>query len=76
MTELLSPSAIKEVGCFDLAAVSTIWRKHAHGLPLSEGDEMALVGVVSTQLLHRRFVQEFAPCPISVLGNVAEFVGA
>jgi len=52
-----------------------IWRKHRRGLPLSEGDEMALVGVLSTQLLHRLFIQGFTPRPVEELGQVVEFVG-
>ena len=75
VAQLLSPSEIEEAGYFDPAAVSMIWRKHQRGLPLSEGDEMALVGVLSTQLLHRLFIQEFTPRPVEELGQVEEFVG-
>jgi asparagine synthase (glutamine-hydrolysing) len=75
VVELLSPSEIEEAGYFDPTAISVILRKHERGLPLSEGDEMALVGVLSTQLLHRLFIREFTPQPVEALGRVVEFVG-
>jgi len=75
VAQLLSPSEIEGAGYFDPTAVSMILRKHQRGLPLSEGDEMALVAVLSTQLLHRLFIQGFAPRPIEALGQVVEFVG-
>jgi len=72
VAELLSPSTIRNVGCFDPTAVSILWRKHQRGLPLSEGDEMALVGILSTQLLHHLFIEAFTPRPIESLGQVVE----
>ena len=73
VAQLLSPSEIERVGCFDPAAVSMIWRRHSRGLPLSEGDGMALVGVLSSQLLHRLFIQDFTPRPVEALRPVRVF---
>jgi asparagine synthase (glutamine-hydrolysing) len=61
MRDLLSPQSIRGVGLFDMAAVFGLLRKIERGLPLSESDEMALAGIVSTQLLHGQFVANFAP---------------
>lgn len=61
--ELLSPEAVRTVGLFSPGAVERLYAKAGRGLPLSEGDEMALVGILSTQLLQQRFVADFCPAP-------------
>ncbi len=61
--ELLSPPAVSDAGVFDATAVARLWSKCRGAKPgstLSNADNMALVGVLSTQLLHRQFV---ARCP-------------
>jgi len=41
-------------------------RKAEQGVRLGESDEMALVGIISTQLLHRQFITSFtASAPVS-----------
>jgi asparagine synthase (glutamine-hydrolysing) len=59
--ELLSPEKLKATGLFQPAAVSQLVEKIGKGKPVSETDEMALVGIISTQLLHHRFVAAFDP---------------
>jgi asparagine synthase (glutamine-hydrolysing) len=56
--EVLQPEAIRASGLFEPVAVERLRRKCINSLDrgLSEGDEMALVGVLSTQLLHQQFV--------------------
>jgi asparagine synthase (glutamine-hydrolysing) len=56
--ELLSEDAIRQVGLFDPGAVSRLRDKAASGTALSEVDDMALVGILSTQLLHHLFIQQ------------------
>jgi asparagine synthase (glutamine-hydrolysing) len=54
--ELLSPPAIAAVGAFDPNAVATLYAKcraKRDEAQLSNTDNMALVGVLSTQLLHQ-----------------------
>jgi asparagine synthase (glutamine-hydrolysing) len=64
--ELLSASQLKGSGLFKTAAVSQLVKKVEDGKPLGETDDMALVGIISTQLLHHQFVVEFnLPPPIS-----------
>lgn len=53
--ELLSPCAIKKNGIFDPTAVSALVNKFAAGKASSVRDDMALVGVLSTQLLAAQF---------------------
>jgi len=57
--ELLAPERLAAAGVFDPEAVGRIVRKCEAGAPrdaVSETDEMALVGVLSTMILHDRFV--------------------
>lgn len=56
--ELLSPPALTAAGIFDPAAVAQLLRK-AEKTPagLGETDEMALVGIVSTGLLHEQLIR-------------------
>ena len=55
---LLAPGAIRRAGIFDPAAVGLLVRKAEAAAHLSETDGMALVGVLSTQLLHHMFIDE------------------
>ncbi|MEA3341151.1 MAG: asparagine synthase-related protein, partial [Chloroflexota bacterium] len=61
---LLSPDAIKASDIFNPKAVARLARKCQAGGRVSEGDGMALVGILSTQLLHHLFVDNFPPQPV------------
>jgi asparagine synthase (glutamine-hydrolysing) len=64
--DLLSPSAIKAAGFFKPGAVDQLVRKIEGGAPLGETDDMALVGILSTQLVHHQFVEHFCtPEPLT-----------
>jgi len=58
---MLSPDAIQASGIFDPGGVARLARKCRAGARVSEGNDMALVGVISTQLLHHLFVENFSP---------------
>jgi asparagine synthase (glutamine-hydrolysing) len=73
--ELLSPEAIAASGYFDADAVSRLVGKCQRGVGLSERDNMALAGVLSTQLVHHLFVEDFAPRPVVAMGDVKRCVG-
>ena len=63
---LLSPKSIQRAGLFKPAAVQRLVEKAASDAPLSETDEMALVGILSSQLLHQLFVADFQlPAPVT-----------
>jgi len=57
--ELLQPDAIRSAGYFNPAAVSQLVSKIEQDRPLGETDDMALVGIISTQLVHQQFVGRF-----------------
>lgn len=64
--ELLSTLELRRTGLFKPTAVAQLLQKLKDGKPLGETDDMALVGIISTQLLHHRFVTNFnPPSPIS-----------
>ncbi len=56
--ELLSPGAIRRHGIFDGHAVSTLINKFLAGRASSVKDDMALVGILSTQLLSLQFINQ------------------
>jgi asparagine synthase (glutamine-hydrolysing) len=59
MAEVGSPDAVTQAGCFDPAAVSQLIAKgaaRAASGQFSNADNMGLVGVLSTQLVHHQFI--------------------
>ncbi len=56
---LLAPSAVREGGVFDPGAVDKLLGKARQGQIVSMKDNMALVGVLSTQLVIDQFVKNF-----------------
>ncbi len=61
--ELLSERSLQDSGFFDASAVAQLVRKAASGARLSEVDDMALVGIISTQLVYHQFVKAFKLTP-------------
>lgn len=58
--ELVSPGAVADAGVFDPRAVERLWRKceaSGGGEQFSNSDNMALVGVLSTGLLHQALIR-------------------
>ena len=53
---LLAPERVAAAGFFNPVAVSRLLAKCRSGAPLRENDDMALVGVLSTQLWHEELV--------------------
>jgi asparagine synthase (glutamine-hydrolysing) len=58
--EILDPVAIRAAGLFNPVAVSQLLAKIEQNRPLGETDDMALVGVISSQLVQQRFVAGFS----------------
>jgi asparagine synthase (glutamine-hydrolysing) len=61
--EVLCEASVGDAGLFDPAAVARLWKKckaHADDGQLSNADNMAFVGILSTQLLHQQYVRTFA----------------
>lgn len=57
---LLSPEAITRCGCFDPQKVTILLNKARSGRAVGYRDNMAFVGILSTQLWHSLFVEQFA----------------
>ena len=56
VADMLSPQKLETVGCFNPLAVQALLNKQARLGSLGEVDEMALAGILSTQLVHHHFV--------------------
>ena len=56
----LSADALEESGLFNPLAVQQLARKAANGAALSEVDDMAVAGILSTQLVYDLFVRNFS----------------
>jgi asparagine synthase (glutamine-hydrolysing) len=74
--ELLSPEQIKATGLFKATAVNQLVNKIERGLRLSETDDMALAGILSSQLVYRQFIANFKmPPPLSEPDDVKICLG-
>jgi asparagine synthase (glutamine-hydrolysing) len=63
VSELLAPAALEATGIFKPAPVEQLVRKIRAGAAVGETDDMALVGILSTQLLDHHFVKNFRRPP-------------
>jgi len=61
--DLLSPGGLAKSSLFNPAAVAELVRRVERGAEIGESNEMALVGIISTQLLHHQFVENFRKSP-------------
>jgi asparagine synthase (glutamine-hydrolysing) len=69
--ELLSPQQVRATALFKPAAVSQLVQKIERGMRLSETDDMALAGILSSQLVYLQFISDFKmPPPLSEAEDV------
>lgn len=74
--DLLSDDALLDAGLFKPAAVRQLASKVENGASLSETDDMALVGIISSQLVYQKFVKSYqAEAPLSIDDDVKVCVG-
>jgi asparagine synthase (glutamine-hydrolysing) len=59
--ELLAPEQVRRAGIFDPDAVTRLVHKSRQPKPISVSDDMALTGVLSTQMVIDRFITHFTP---------------
>jgi asparagine synthase (glutamine-hydrolysing) len=57
--DLLSPDQLQRDGVFNPRAVELLLRKYRAGRAVAEKDDMALVAILSTQIVLDRFVNHF-----------------
>lgn len=62
--ELLSPEIVERADCFNPAAVAKLVAKAKEGDIIGFKDNMALVGIISTQLVHSLFIDNFKPAKL------------
>lgn len=67
VNELLSPPALEESGLFNPLAVSQLVNKAQKAQQLSEVEDMAIAGLISTQLIYQQFIKAF-PSQFPTLG--------
>ena len=67
--DILSDASIRAYGIFNPEKVKTLLAKIERQETSSEIDQMALVGILSTQLLYKMFIQEPIIADVSVLKN-------
>ncbi len=72
VTEMLSVDKIRNYGYFDASRVSSLKKKceKGGGQLLSERENMAVVGILSTQLLHHHFIENFPAYPVNESPNM------
>ena len=63
--DILSSHNVKEAGVFNPHAVTALLTKFRSGRPTSTKDNMALVGVLSTQMLIEMFLNRRSPIALS-----------
>lgn len=56
--DILSERTINSFGIFDPDKIKSLLSKQAQKQSLSEIDQMALIGILSTQLLYKKFIQD------------------
>lgn len=58
--EMLSEEAIRRYGYFDPQKVGFLLKKARRGSSIAARDNMAIVGILSTQLCHHHFIEHFS----------------
>lgn len=65
--EMLAPGTVRKAGLFDDAKVTRLTAKLQTAAMTGEVDSMALVAVLSSQIIHQQFVENFPRCSHSDL---------
>jgi asparagine synthase (glutamine-hydrolysing) len=63
VAEIFSEDSLRATGIFNPAAAARLFQAVRQGRVLGETDEMALIGILSTELVSRQFIQAFTPRP-------------
>jgi asparagine synthase (glutamine-hydrolysing) len=63
--DMLSPEALRKVGLFAPESAQRLLQKVRKGASFSEMDEMALFGIITTQLWYQTFIHNRQPLPAS-----------
>lgn len=69
LEEIVSPETLRQAGVFDPTAGSKLWEKcrtRGDAAQFSNADNMALVGMISTQLVWRHVIGAAPPSPLTM----------
>ena len=61
VAQLFSEDSLRQSGIFSPGPAARLYQAVKQGRSLGETDEMALIGILSTELLNLQFVKEFSP---------------
>jgi asparagine synthase (glutamine-hydrolysing) len=61
VADIFSENSLRQSGIFHPNSAARLYQAVQQGRALGETDEMALIGILSTELLYRQFVQNFLP---------------
>lgn len=67
---ILSGEAVRSYGLFDPEKVASLLSKITLQQSLTETDQMAITGIVSTQLLYRKFIEKPVPADLQSLPDI------
>jgi asparagine synthase (glutamine-hydrolysing) len=67
MEEYLNPDSLMNAGLFNKEKIGLLLTKMQSGKPITEQDNMALIAVLSTQILHKQFVSDYQKVSDEVL---------
>jgi asparagine synthase (glutamine-hydrolysing) len=70
INDILSEQSINEFGIFDPVKVQSLIKKIKNKTNMSEMDQMAIAGILSTQFLYRSFIKEKIEPNIECLANL------
>jgi asparagine synthase (glutamine-hydrolysing) len=74
--ELLSAPSLKQAGYFKPEAVHQLVERVQSGAAIGETDDMAIAGILSTQLVHHHFINHFRkPPPLGEADNLKVCTG-
>jgi asparagine synthase (glutamine-hydrolysing) len=75
VAEVLSPAQLQAGGYFEPQAVAQLFKKIERFGALGETDDMALAGLLSTQLVHRQFISDYrSPAPLNDQDDVKTII--
>jgi asparagine synthase (glutamine-hydrolysing) len=75
VAELLAPAQIAQAGCFDPRAVAGLVKKLERTSALGETDDMALAGLLSTQLVYHQFMAAYhPPAPLNERDDIKRII--
>jgi asparagine synthase (glutamine-hydrolysing) len=74
VAEVFSENSLRTSGIFSAAPASRLYQAVRQGRALGETDEMALIGILSTELVHRQFISDFRPRQALTDANRVKFV--